>query len=234
MNNMSTSNGLTHKIDSAVFHIARLYGIKDLKLEERKFAVEWLKNNLGSIGIIELVKASEMALKGQIEVKIEPYGTISPRFLAEILKEYTKFKKEKLRQEALKAPMLPEPKKPKEEKEKIIRDELYEVYGKYRQNKALPFCAAHILFDFAWSRGMTKYDAKVTNMIKDRAKRQLVLEADTEKSKAKDVYEMRQIMSKYEDINKKTIFSNRCKELYLIHYFDDLVEMEEDIKNFIQ
>ncbi len=31
---MSTSNGLTHKIDSAVFHIARLYGIKDLKLEE--------------------------------------------------------------------------------------------------------------------------------------------------------------------------------------------------------
>ena len=234
MSNLNTSNGLIAKIDSAVFYIAKLNGIKDLKLDDRKFAVQWLQNNLGGVGVIELVKAADMALNGHLEVKTETYGTLSPKYLAELLREYRKHKKEKLKQEALKAPVLPEPKTPQAEKDKIIREELYEVFEKYKESKALPFCAAHILFDYAWKKGMTKYDAKVTNTIKDRATRQLEIDADSEKGRAKDVYQMRQVIEKYQDINTKTIFKNRCKELYLVHYFDELIEMQEDIKHFIK
>ena len=234
MTKLTTTNGLTKQIDSAVFYIAKLNGIKNLNIEDRKFAVQWLKNNLGSIGVIELVKASDMALNGHIEVKTETFGTVSPKYLAELLRQYTKFKKEKLKQEALKAPLLPEPKTPQEEKDKIIKQELFDVFKKYKETKELPFCASHILFDYAWKHGMTQYDKKVTNTLKDQAHRQIKLEGEAEKSNAKDVYEMRQIIKKYEDINKKTIFSNKCKTLYLVKYFDDLLEMGEEIKNFIK
>ena len=235
MSNLSTSNGLIAKIDSAVFYIAKLNGIKDLKLDDRKFAVQWLQNNLGSIGVIELVKASEMALNGQLEVKTETYGTIAPKYLPELLREYRKYKKEKLKQEALKAPALPEPKTPQAEKDKIIRQELYDIFEKYKESKEMPsFCAGNILFDYAWTRGMTKYDKKVTNTIKDRASRQMEEEAEAEKTKVKNVHEMKEIIDKYQDIHKKAIFSNRCKKLYLEKYFIDLLEMQEEIKNFIK
>ena len=233
MNNMSMNNGLT-QVDSLVFYIAKLHGIKDLKIEDRKFAVIWLQKNLQGLGITEVAKAADMALNGQIEVSTHLYGNVSPKYLAELLKKYRIWKQESDKQKMLKAPLLPQPKTPQAEKDKIIKQELFEVFEQFRKEKSLPFCASYILFDYAWKNGMTRYDKTVINTIKDRATRQLEMDADTEKAKAKDVFEMRQIINKYQDINDKTIFKNRCKELYLIHFFTDLVEMQEDIKNFIK
>lgn len=230
---MNTRNGLA-AIDSAVFYISKLHGVKDMKLEDRKFTVKWLQQNLKGIDLDELINAAQMALDGIIEINSQVYGIVSPKYLSELIYKYKAWKKESERQKMLKAPALPAPKTPQEEKDKIIREELYSVFNQFANTKELPFCASNVLFDYCWKNGMTRFSKIVVDDIKKRALEILSNEQNIEKERAKDVYELRQIANKYKQIDEKAIYKNKCKEIYLVEYFKDLVGMEEDIKNFIK
>ena len=233
MSKLNTNNGLT-QVDSVIFYIAKLHGIKDLKIEDRKFAVIWLQKNLMGISVTEVAKAAEMALNGQLEVSTQLYGNVSPKYLAELLKKYRSWKKESEKQRMLKAPLLPAPKTPQAEKDKIIKEELYRVFDEFKNTSQLPLCASNVLFDYSWKNRMTRFSKIVVDDIKKRAVEILSNEQNIEKERAKDVYEMRQIISKYQHLDKKAIYKNKCKELYLIQFFASLTEIEEDIRNYIK
>ncbi len=233
MSNMNTNNGLS-QIDSVVFYISKLHGIKDIKLEDRKFTVQWLKNNLKGITLEELVNAAQMALDSKLDIHTQVFGNVSPKYLSELMYKYRIWKKEADKQRMLKAPALPAPKTPQEEKDRIIREELYSVYDEFVKTKTLPFCASHILFDYAWKKGMMRYGQIVIDDIKKVALKQLEMDEEVEKGKAKDVFQIRQITDKYQNIDDKTIFKNKCKEIYLNEYFKELYDMDEDIRNFIK
>ena len=232
MTNMNTGDGLMNKIDSVVFYIAKLHGIKDIKLEDRKFAVLWLKNNLRGLEVTEVAKAAEMALNGQIEVFTQLYGNVSPKYLAELLKKYRAYTKELNKQRQLKAPLLVEPKKSKDEINKMMFAQVIDIFNDYKKGKGLPVRYHHI-FNFMWSHGMPKMDNTVIEEIRQEAKRDLDVEGELEKQNATDVYQMRQIIKKYTNIVDKAIFKNRCREIYLKRFFDDLIDMDEELTNFI-
>ena len=232
--NSNTNNSYKANIDKAIQYIAKTYGIKKPNLEDRKFLVLWLEKNLGNISIMELVKASELALNGQIELKTELYGSLSCKYFAELLYKYKKYKQEKARLDKMKAPALPEAKKTDEEKRQILTEELYRIFNIYKTEKKLPIAAYDVLFNFAWINGMTKFQEQEITNIKNKAEEIIKIDADLERSNAKDNFKMKQILDKYANYVNKSIYKNICKKLYLQKYFDDLIEMQEDIKNFIR
>ena len=217
------------KLISTIKYIAKLNGIKDLKTEDLKFSAQWLKNNLWGITIDEVLKASEMALKGHLTLKNELFGTVSPKYLAELIQKYKFYKAEK---EKYNRPQLPEKTISEDEKKSIIRNNLITTFEKYREEKVMPLGAYDVLFKFAWGK-VTKYPEEVINTIKNEVSKYFSEGYELEKSQVRNVLELRQIIEKYKDINTKHSFKSECKKLYLKRYFDDLIEMNEHIKNHI-
>ena len=96
----------------------------------------------------------------------------------------------------------------------------------------MPLGAYDVLFKFAWGK-ITKYPEEVINTIKSEATKYFSEGYELEKSQVKNVLELRQIIEKYKDINTKHSFKSECKKLYLKRYFDDLIDMNEHIKDYI-
>ena len=147
----NSNNG--QKLISTIKYIGKLNGIKDLKTEDLKFSAQWLKNNLWGITIDEVLKASEMALKGHLTLKNELFGTVSPKYLAELIQKYKFYKAEK---EKYNTTQLPEKTISEDEKKSIIRNNLITTFEKYREEKVMPLGAYDVLFKFGWGK-ITKY-----------------------------------------------------------------------------
>tara|TARA_Y100000590_G_scaffold427447_1_gene537620 strand:+ start:217 stop:771 length:555 start_codon:yes stop_codon:yes gene_type:complete len=184
---------------------------------------------LWGITIDDVLKASEMALKGHLTLKNELFGTVSPKYLAELIQKYKFYKAEK---EKYNRPALPEKTISEAEKKSIIRNNLINTFEKYREEKVMPLGAYDVLFKFAWGK-ITKYNQEVINTIKNEVSKYFSEGYELEKSQVKNVLELRQIMEKYKDINTKHSFKSECKKLYLKRYFDDLIDMNEHIKDYI-
>ena len=170
-----------------------------------------------------------MALKGHLTLKNELFGTVSPKYLAELIQKYKFYKAEK---EKYNRPALPEKTITEAEKKSIIRNNLINTFEKYREEGVMPLGAYDVLFKFGWGK-ITKYPEEVINTIKSEATKYFNEGYELEKSQVKNVLELRQIIEKYKDINTKHSFKSECKKLYLKRYFDDLIEMNEHIKNHI-
>jgi hypothetical protein len=217
------------KITSTIKYIAKLNGIKDLKTEDLKFAAGWLKNNMWGITLDEVLKASEMALKGHLTLKNELFGTVSPKYLAELIQKYKFYKSEK---EKYNTPALPEKTISEAEKTSIIRNNLITTFEKYKDSGVMPLAAYDVLFSFGWHK-ITKYPEEIINKIKIEAEDYYKNDYELEKTKVINVLELRLLIDRFKDINTKHVFKSKCKELYLKRYFDDLIDMNENIENFI-
>ena len=217
------------RITSTIKYIAKLNGIKDLKTEDLKFAAGWLKNNMWGITLDEVLKASEMALKGHITLKNELFGTVSPKYLAELIQKYKFYKSEK---EKFITPALPEKTITETEKRSIIRNNLITTFEKYKDSGVMPLAAYDVLFGFCWHK-VTKYPEEIVNKIKYEAEDYYKQDYELEKTKVINVLELRLLIEKFKDINTKHVFKSKCKELYLKRYFDDLIDMNEHIKDYI-
>ena len=232
--NSSIKNGYRAKLDSLAFYVSKINGIKNFNLDDRKFLVLWLEKNLKGISIEEAAKASDMALNGELDIKTELFGTVSCKYMAELIAKYKSFKKEQEKQRMLKTPALPEPKISTQQKTKIIKEEFYRVFEVYKKDKSLPLAAYDVLFNYAWSNGLTRYNKESIQEIKTKAEDIINKDAEVEKGNAKDVIQMKLILDKYSNYVDKSIFKNICKKLYLQKYFDDVIEMQEDIKSLIR
>ena len=242
--NKPTSNGSKTDYDKAVQYIAKLLGVKNLSLEDRKFVVIWLYNNVVGIGVEELIKAAEMALKGTISANLETYGTLSPKFFAELIRRYKEWKIEDNKIQKMKAPLLPEPKKDQKEVDKIMYDELLYVFNVYKshgldaikQNNevTMPLAAYSVLFDWAWKHGLVRYGEETLEAIRKEALEYLNAQSEYEKSFANNMIDLRQIIDKYSQLEGKSIFKSACKRIYLRRFFNDIIEIDESIENVIK
>ena len=200
-------------------------GIKDLKTEDLKFSAQWLKNNMWGITLDEVLKASEMALKGHLTLKNETFGTVSPKYMAELINKYKFYKAEK---EKFNTPALPEKTITEVEKRSIIRNNLITTFETYRETKGMYAEEVEDDFSFGWHK-ITKYPDEIINKIKIEAEDYYKQDYELEKTKVINVLELRLLIDRFKDINTKHVFKSKCKELYLKRYFDDLIDM----KNFI-
>lgn len=181
------------------------------------------------ITLDEVLKASEMALKGHITLKNELFGTVSPKYLAELIQKYKFYKSER---EKYNTPALPEKTISEEEKKSIIRNNLITTFEKYKETRVMPLAAYDVLFGFGWHK-ITKYPDEIINKIKLEAEDFYKQEYELDKTKVINVLELRLLIDRFKDINTKNVFKSMCKQLYLKRYFNDLIDMNEHIKDYI-
>ena len=129
-------------------------------------------------------------------------------------------------------PQLPQKTITEDEKKAIIRNNLITTFESYKKEGVMPLGAYDVLFKFIWGK-ITKYSEQDINTIKNEVSKYFNEGYELEKSQVKNVLELRQIIEKYKDINTKHSFKSECKKLYLRRYFNDLIDMNEHIKDYI-